>query len=73
MSFVANAPAAPRAAARGQAVYDRLFYGTMAVALALVVVAGFGPTYYFRYLSVPVRLAVSATAAWHRFAEFLTT
>ena len=27
---------------------DRLFYGAVAVALALTVVAGFGPTYYFR-------------------------
>ena len=31
--------------------YDRLFYSAMAVAMALTVVAGFGPTYYFRYLS----------------------
>jgi hypothetical protein len=27
---------------------DRLFYGGVAIALALTVVAGFGPTYYFR-------------------------
>lgn len=33
--------------------YDRLFYGGMAVALALTVVAGFAPTYYARLLSGP--------------------
>jgi hypothetical protein len=31
--------------------YDRLFYTGMAVALALTVLVGFGPTYYLRILS----------------------
>jgi hypothetical protein len=33
--------------------YDRLFYGGMAVALALTVLVGFAPTYYARLLSGP--------------------
>jgi hypothetical protein len=36
----------PRAGA-----YDRVFYTGMAVTLALTVLAGFGPTYYLRFLS----------------------
>lgn len=31
--------------------HDRVFYSVVAVALALTVVAGFGPTYYFRMVS----------------------
>lgn len=31
--------------------YDRVFYTGMAVALALTVLVGFGPTYYLRFLS----------------------
>ena len=49
MALVADAAAAGRAPLHGQAAYDRLFYGTMAVVLALVVLAGFGRTYYFRF------------------------
>ena len=59
MSFVADAPSVSRTAARGDAAYDRLFYGTMAVALALVVFAGFGPTYYFRFFSGGPQATVS--------------
>ena len=33
--------------------YDRMFYGGMAVALALTVFSGFAPTYYARLLSGP--------------------
>ena len=52
--------------------YDRAFYGIIAVALAITVVVGFGPTYYFRILSPspmttlsggPVTLLVHAHAA----------
>jgi hypothetical protein len=49
MSFVVDAIRVPGAAARA-AAHDRLFYGTMAVVLALTVFAGFGPTYYFRFV-----------------------
>jgi len=42
----------PRGQAAGGA-YDRLFYGGMAVALALTVFGGFAPTYYTRLLSGP--------------------
>ena len=38
-------------AARPPASRDRLFYGGMAIALALTVFAGFGPTYYFTVFS----------------------
>jgi hypothetical protein len=31
--------------------YDRVFYGGIAIALALTVLVGFGPTYYFRIFS----------------------
>ena len=31
--------------------YDRAFYTTIAVGLAITVVVGFGPTYYFRTLT----------------------
>jgi hypothetical protein len=51
MAFVADATAVRRAPVHGHAAYDRVFYGTMAAVLALVVFAGFGRTYYFRFLS----------------------
>ena len=41
---VASAPARPR----DPAAYDRLFYCGIAILMALTVLAGFGPTYYFR-------------------------
>lgn len=31
--------------------HDRIFYSSIAIALALTVIAGFGPTYYFRLFS----------------------
>ena len=37
------------------ATYDRRFYSTMAIVMALVVFAGFGPTFYLRsYFGGPV-------------------
>ena len=51
MTAVADARSVSRAPVRNPGAYDRLFYGSMAVVLALVVFAGFGPTYYFRFLS----------------------
>ena len=42
---------AARSTSRATFSYDRLFYSGMALALALVVVAGFAPTYYARFLS----------------------
>jgi hypothetical protein len=41
----ATRPVAPRLAA---GVYDRVFYSGMAITMALAVLIGFGPTYYFR-------------------------
>lgn len=46
-------------AGSGAARYDRLFYGGMAAALGLTVVAGFGPSYYFRFLSGGPTLTVN--------------
>jgi len=41
--------AVPRPAARSSAgAYDRVFYGSIAFAMAAVVLVGFGPTFYFR-------------------------
>lgn len=41
-------PAAPPLAA---GAYDRIFYSGMAITMALTVLIGFGPTYYFRVFS----------------------
>lgn len=41
---------------------DRAFYGTMAIAMTAVVVAGFGPTFYFRpFVDAPVTLSGTTT------------
>lgn len=48
MSMIATAPLSPAASAHRN---DRIFYSSIAIALALTVIAGFGPTYYFRILS----------------------
>lgn len=44
MSTVLKAPVA----AQATYPYDRVFYSGLAIVMALTVVAGFGPTYYFR-------------------------
>ena len=59
MSVVADAASVSRASLRHPAAYDRLFYGSMAVILALVVFAGFGPTYYLRFGSGGPQATVS--------------
>ena len=41
---------APQSSARGVGRHDRLFYGSMAVAMGLTVFAGFASTYYLRFL-----------------------
>ena len=41
MTFKADAPSVSRAPVRSLAAHDRLFYGTMAVILAVIVFAGF--------------------------------
>jgi hypothetical protein len=50
MTTITTLPAA-RSTARATFSYDRLFYSAMALALALLVVAGFAPTYYTGFLS----------------------
>lgn len=59
MTVVADAPPVSRASVRSPGAYDRLFYGSMAVVLALVVFAGFGPTYYWRFFSGGPQATVS--------------
>jgi FtsH-binding integral membrane protein len=39
--------------------YDRLFYGGMAIAMALTVLTGFAPTYYLRFFGEGPRATVS--------------
>ena len=75
MTFVTDAPAVSRAPARSPATHDRLFYGTMAVVLALIVFAGFGPTYYFRFVAGGPQATVSGgpfTALIHLHGALFT-
>src|SRR5918993_5051710 len=58
MTLVADASVS-RAPVRSRASHDRLFYGSMAVILALIVLAGFGPSYYFRLASGGPQATVS--------------
>jgi len=44
--------------------YDRAFYSSIAIVMALTALVGFGPT------SVPLRLAISATEGWKAFAQW---
>jgi hypothetical protein len=55
-------PQAPATAPVG--AHDRLFYGGMAIALALTVLTGFAPTYYLRFFGDGPRATVSG--ALHR-------
>jgi uncharacterized membrane protein YozB (DUF420 family) len=66
--MIATAPLSQAASVRR---HDRIFYSSVAIALALTVVAGFGPTYYFRIIRAsplttlsggPVTLLVHAHA-----------
>lgn len=45
---MATVLAPPAAARRTAGAYDRVFYSGMAIAMAVTVLVGFGPTYYFR-------------------------
>jgi hypothetical protein len=68
---VKNVPRDPASAG----AYDRLFYGGMAVALALTVFGGFAPTYYARLLSGP-KATISGgpiTTLVHVHAALFTT
>lgn len=48
---VGTITATPRHRAPVVGAHDRLFYSAMAIAMAITVFAGFGSTYYFRFLS----------------------
>lgn len=51
MTTVAVPQTATVAPPRGAGNHDRVFYGSMAVAMAIMAVAGFAPTYYLRLFS----------------------
>ena len=51
MTFVAEPVSGPRVPVRATGAHDRLFYGAMAVALAITAFTGFAPTYYLRLVS----------------------
>jgi hypothetical protein len=48
---MATVLAPPAVAQRAAGAYDRVFYSGMAIAMAVTVLVGFGPTYYFRALN----------------------
>ena len=48
---MATVLAPPAVARRTAGAYDRVFYSGMAIAMAVTVLVGFGPTYYFRALN----------------------
>ncbi len=50
MASITATSTATRSLTRPAGTHDRLFYGGMAVALGLAVLAGFAPTYYLRFL-----------------------
>ena len=59
MSTTATVERQARAAAPG--AYDRAFYSSMAISMALLVLVGFGPTFYFRSLfGAPLTVSGSA-------------
>ena len=60
MAMVAAGTPRTQSSAKAPAsAHDRLFYGGMAIAMALVVFSGFAPTYYMRFLSGGPRATVS--------------
>lgn len=60
-------PAAPPLTA---GAYDRLFYSGMAITMALTVLIGFGPTYYFRLLSAEGPAATISGAPFTSIVHF---
>lgn len=60
MAGAATAAPSPRAPALGPVgTYDRLFYGGMAIAMALTTFAGFASSYYLRFLDGGPRATLS--------------
>lgn len=76
MSVVVTTPPVSRAPIHFQGTYDRVFYGTMAVVLALTVFAGFGPTYYSRFFAGGPQATISGgpfTTLVHLHGALFTT
>jgi hypothetical protein len=59
MAIASAVRPAPQTPARAVGAYDRLFYGGMAVAMGLTVFAGFGATYYLRFLDGGPRVTLT--------------
>jgi hypothetical protein len=75
MTILAEPARAPNVPARAAGGRDRLFYGTIAVALALTTFAGFAPTYYLRLVSGGATKTLSGgpfTAAFHVHGALFT-
>lgn len=75
MSVAATSPSVSRTRAPIEGTYDRAFYGTMAIVLALTAFAGFAPTYYARFLSGGPQATVSGrpfTTAVHLHGALFT-
>lgn len=58
---------APKSLTTG--AYDRVFYSTVAIALAVVVFVGFGPTYYLRPFTDTPPVTISGAATLSRLAQ----
>lgn len=75
MTVVAEPVSAPRVPVRAAGTHDRLFYGTMAVALAITTFTGFAPTYYLRLVSGGATTTLSGgpiTPAFHVHGALFT-
>lgn len=75
MTVLAEPASASGATVRAVGARDRLFYGTMAIALAITTFAGFAPTYYWRLVSGGTTTTLSGgpfTPAFHVHGALFT-
>jgi hypothetical protein len=75
MTMTATTTATRPESTRPAGSYDRLFYSTMAIAMAVTVFAGFSPTYYLRLFDGGPRSTLSGgpfTALVHMHAALFT-
>lgn len=76
MTIVAAANSTTQSSAKAPVgAYDRLFYSGMAIAMAVLVLSGFAPTYYMRFFAGGPRATVSGgplTSLLHLHAALFT-
>jgi hypothetical protein len=75
-SAAATSSSSPSRASVPVGAYDRLFYGAMAIAMALTVLVGFAPTYYLRLAGEGPGVTVSGgpfTSLVHLHAALFTS